>query len=109
MKKGMIALAIMSLMSTAAFAAKLDSKTQDQAFEVIASLDHLNGSDIDDTHKFLAQSDEKEVAKYISGLMYDKYKTVDNPNSMDLEDLRISLGKKNVKQLIAFEKSQNVK
>lgn len=109
MKKGMIALAIMSLMSTAAFAAKLDQKTQDQAFEVIASLDHLNGLDIEDTHKFLATEDEAAVAKYMADLMYDKYKKVDNPNSMDLQDLRVSLDKKNVKQLIAFEKSQNVK
>jgi hypothetical protein len=88
-------------MSAGAFAANALSDTQrEQAYDKIASIEPLNGADVQDTRHFVSTASEKELKNYIIDLTYEHAKTVDNPNAMDLADLKDSLEKKSFAQLI---------
>lgn len=89
---------LLSVLTTPLFAAKLDLKTQEEAYKTISSLEHLSALDASETRSFLAKSDEKEVAKYLADLTYKNQK---NNNELAFKN---SLEQKSVTDLIAMNK-----
>jgi hypothetical protein len=84
-----------------AYAANTLNETQrNQVYNKIASIEPLNGADVQDTRNFVNTASENEIRHYLIDLSYEHAKTVDNPNAMDLADIKASLEHKTLAQLI---------
>ena len=83
-----------------AHASTLTEAQKEQAIQKITKMVQLTNDDIFEHKQFLNQASDSEVKSYLSSMIYDYEKEIDNPNSIDLMDIKISLEKKSLLELI---------
>lgn len=98
MKKIVLSLAILSMVAVAS-ATTLSEKEKDKVLNKISQLDHVNGYDVQDNIKLLKEGSDEQVKSYLVDLTYNVQKQVDNPNTLDLKDLKVSLENKTIAEL----------
>ena len=82
-----------------AHASTLTEAQKEQAIQKMTKMVQLT-DDIFEHKQFLNQASDSEVKSYLSSMIYDYEKEIDNPNSIDLMDIKISLEKKSLLELI---------
>lgn len=98
MKKIVLSLAILGLVSVAN-ASTLNAAQKQKVLNKIAELDYVNGYDVQDNIKLVNKGTDAQIKAYLVELTYNKQKQVDNPNALDLVDLKAGLEKKTIDQL----------
>lgn len=104
MKKTLIALSL-SIASLSAMAAL----SNDERSEVFATISNLEAAatktDRDTLHNEVFYASETELRDRLAKLIYECEKSIDNPNSIDLQDLQLGLARKTVMQLVTYAKA----
>lgn len=104
MKKTLIALSL-SLASLGAMAA-LSNAERSEVFATISDLEaSATKTDRDTLHNEVFYASETELRDRLAKLIYQCESTVDNPNSLDLQDLQLGLARKSVMQLVTYAKA----
>ena len=98
MKKTLVMIGMMSLIGVAN-ASTLTQTEKTQVLNKIAQLEHVNGYDVQDNIKFVNTASNEQIRQYLVDLTYNVQKEIDNPNALDLEDIRVSLQKKTLAEL----------
>ena len=80
-------------------ASTLTQAEKTQVLNKIAQLEHVNGYDVQDNIKFVNTASNEQIKQYLVDLTYNVQKEIDNPNALDLEDIRVSLQKKTLAEL----------
>ena len=83
-----------------AHASTLTEAQKEQAIHKMTKMVQLTDNDIFEHKQFLNQASDSEVKSYLSSMIYDYEKQIDNPNSIDLMDIKLSLEKKSLLELI---------
>ena len=81
-------------------ASTLTEAQKEQAIQKMTKMVQLTYDDIFEHKQFLNQASDSEVKSYLSSMIYDYEKQIDNPNSIDLMDIKLSLEKKSLLELI---------
>ena len=81
-------------------ASTLTEAQKEQAIHKMTKMVQLTDNDIFEHKQFLNQASDSEVKSYLSSMIYDYEKQIDNPNSIDLMDINLSLEKKSLLELI---------
>ena len=90
--KKLLVIGLLSLVGVAN-ASTLTQAEKTQVLNKIAQLDHVNGYDVQDNIKFVNTASNEQIKQYLVDLTYNSQKEIDNPNALDLQDLRLSLQK----------------
>lgn len=98
MKKMILGVALISLMGFAN-ASSLNEQQKLQVLNKISDLDHVSGYDVQDNIKLVNTGSDAQIKSYLVELTYNVEKQIDNPNALDLVDLKAGLEKKTIAQL----------
>lgn len=96
--KKLLVIGLLSLVGIAN-ASTLTQAEKTQVLNKIAQLEHVNGYDVQDNIKFVNTASNEQIKQYLVDLTYNVQKEIDNPNALDLEDIRVSLQKKTLAEL----------
>lgn len=96
--KKLLVIGLLSLVGIAN-ASTLTQEEKTQVLNKIAQLEHVNGYDVQDNIKFVNTASNEQIKQYLVDLTYNVQKEIDNPNALDLEDIRVSLQKKTLAEL----------
>lgn len=98
MKKIILGVALISLMGFAN-ASSLNEQQKLQVLNKISDLDHVNGYDVQDNVKLVNKGSDAQIKAYLVELTYNVERQIDNPNALDLVDLKAGLEKKTIAEL----------
>ena len=83
-----------------AHASTLTEAQTEQAIQKMTKMVGMTDDDIYEHKQFLNKASDLEVKAYLTSIIYDYEKQIDNPNSLDLMDINLSLEKKSLLELI---------
>lgn len=105
MKNILLSLAL-STLALSSFAAPLTNAQRSEVFSTMSDLEaKASKTDRDTLHNEVFYASEAQLQERLVKLIYQCESSVDNPNSLDLQDLKMGLARKSVMQLVDYAKA----